>query len=156
MACAEAVVIQRIRLQDAYLCQDCDCVGGSATQCECGSAALMSLSAVLNRSQQAFVPGCADAEEISAAGRECDVDAAAAPLADMVVDLGELFFGGADIPEELDERGLVAHEDERPDGRARVLEQAMDAPSALVELEVDEKTLWHKFKLNELWRGEQA
>lgn len=53
MPCDEAVVIQRIRLQDAYLCQDCECVVNSAQQCECGSTALLGLSAVLNRPEDA-------------------------------------------------------------------------------------------------------
>lgn len=40
---------KRIPIADAYFCEDCDCVVDSAVQCECGSAALMSLSGVLNR-----------------------------------------------------------------------------------------------------------
>lgn len=53
MATAEAIAIQHIRLQDAYLCQDCDCVGNCATQCPaCASAALLCLSAVLNREEE--------------------------------------------------------------------------------------------------------
>lgn len=40
---------KRIPIAEAYFCEDCDCVVDSAVQCECGSAALMSLSGVLNR-----------------------------------------------------------------------------------------------------------
>jgi hypothetical protein len=43
---------QHIPLKSAYLCQDCDCVGNSATRCPaCASASLLGLSCVLNREE---------------------------------------------------------------------------------------------------------
>ena len=43
-------MLQHIPLTNAYLCQDCDCVGNCATQCPaCASSALLGLSCVLNR-----------------------------------------------------------------------------------------------------------
>lgn len=45
-------MLQHIPLKSAYLCQDCDCVGNSATRCPaCASTALMNLAAVLNRNE---------------------------------------------------------------------------------------------------------
>jgi len=45
-------MLQHIPLESAYLCQDCDCVGNSATHCPaCASTALMNLAAVLNRNE---------------------------------------------------------------------------------------------------------
>jgi hypothetical protein len=45
-------LLQYIPLMSAYLCQDCDCVGNSATQCPaCASTALMNLASVLNRNE---------------------------------------------------------------------------------------------------------
>lgn len=45
-------MLQHIPLMSAYLCQDCDCVGNSATRCPaCASTALMNLACVLNRSE---------------------------------------------------------------------------------------------------------
>ena len=45
-------MLQHIPLKSAYLCQDCDCVGNSATHCPaCASTALMNLAAVLNRNE---------------------------------------------------------------------------------------------------------
>ncbi len=38
-----------IPLESAYLCEDCQCVGSSSMQCECGSKSLLCLAAVLNR-----------------------------------------------------------------------------------------------------------
>ncbi len=38
-----------IPLVSAYLCEDCQCVGSSSVQCECGSKSLLCLAAVLNR-----------------------------------------------------------------------------------------------------------
>ena len=43
-------MLQHIPLTSAYLCQDCDAVGNSATRCPaCASTALLGLSCVLNR-----------------------------------------------------------------------------------------------------------
>jgi hypothetical protein len=45
-------MLQYIPLMSAYLCQDCDCVGNSATQCPaCASTALLNLASVLNRNE---------------------------------------------------------------------------------------------------------
>jgi hypothetical protein len=42
--------MQYIPLTSAYLCQDCNCVGNSASQCPaCTSAVLLGLSGILNR-----------------------------------------------------------------------------------------------------------
>ncbi len=38
-----------IPLESAYLCEDCQCIGSSSVQCECGSRSLLCLAAVLNR-----------------------------------------------------------------------------------------------------------
>jgi hypothetical protein len=44
------VSMQHMPLANAYLCQDCNCVGNSPAQCPaCASAALMGLANVLNR-----------------------------------------------------------------------------------------------------------
>jgi hypothetical protein len=44
------VSMQHMPLSNAYLCQDCNCVGNCAVQCPaCASEALMSLDGVLNR-----------------------------------------------------------------------------------------------------------
>jgi len=44
--------MQHMPLSDAYLCQDCSCIGNCAEQCPaCASEALMCLSGVLNRMQ---------------------------------------------------------------------------------------------------------
>ena len=43
-------------LSNAYLCQDCNCVGNSAEQCPaCASAALMGLAKVLDRKTEESV-----------------------------------------------------------------------------------------------------
>jgi hypothetical protein len=45
-------MLQYIPLTSAYLCQDCDCVGNSATRCPaCASTALLGLACVLNRNE---------------------------------------------------------------------------------------------------------
>lgn len=45
-------LMQHIPLASAYLCQDCDCVGNSSTQCPaCASTALLGLACVLNREE---------------------------------------------------------------------------------------------------------
>jgi excinuclease ABC subunit A len=45
-------MLQYIPLTSAYLCQDCDCVGNSATHCPaCASTALLGLACVLNRDE---------------------------------------------------------------------------------------------------------
>lgn len=45
-----SIMLQYIPLTSAYLCQDCDCVGNSASYCPaCSSRALLSLACVLNR-----------------------------------------------------------------------------------------------------------
>jgi len=41
--------ITMIPLSTAYLCEDCQCVGSSSVQCECGSKSLLCLAVVLNR-----------------------------------------------------------------------------------------------------------
>jgi hypothetical protein len=42
--------MQYMPLTSAYLCQDCNCVGNSASHCPaCASAVLLGLSGVLNR-----------------------------------------------------------------------------------------------------------
>jgi hypothetical protein len=44
------VSMQHMPLANAYLCQDCNCVGNCAAQCPaCASEALMGLDNVLNR-----------------------------------------------------------------------------------------------------------
>jgi hypothetical protein len=44
------VSMQHIPLANAYLCQDCNCVGNCSVQCPaCASEALMGLAGVLNR-----------------------------------------------------------------------------------------------------------
>lgn len=46
-------VLHHIPLTSAYLCADCVNIGNCANQCPaCGSKALLSLSAILNRSEQ--------------------------------------------------------------------------------------------------------
>ncbi len=49
---------QYIPLTSAYLCQDCDCVGNSASHCPaCASSALLNLACVLNRNEiEAEIP----------------------------------------------------------------------------------------------------
>jgi hypothetical protein len=43
-------MMQHIPLKDAYLCQDCNCIGNCAEQCPaCASAVLMNLASVLDR-----------------------------------------------------------------------------------------------------------
>jgi len=42
--------VESIRLQDAYLCSDCDTIVACAVRCTCGSEhGLVSVSALLNR-----------------------------------------------------------------------------------------------------------
>ena len=42
--------LQHIPLANAYLCQDCNCIGNCAVQCQaCASEALIGLAGVLNR-----------------------------------------------------------------------------------------------------------
>ena len=46
------VSMQHMPLSNAYLCEDCHCVGNCAEHCPaCASEALMSLAGVLNREQ---------------------------------------------------------------------------------------------------------
>jgi uncharacterized Fe-S center protein len=46
------VSMQHMPLSNAYLCEDCHCVGNCAEQCPaCASEALMGLASVLNREQ---------------------------------------------------------------------------------------------------------
>jgi hypothetical protein len=48
---ASYLMLQHFPLTSAYLCQDCNSIGNNANQCPaCASEVLMSLSAVLNRS----------------------------------------------------------------------------------------------------------
>ncbi|MFZ0303350.1 MAG: hypothetical protein WAL75_11710 [Terracidiphilus sp.] len=45
--------LQHMPLANAYLCQDCNCVGNCAAQCPaCASEALMGLANVLNRKSE--------------------------------------------------------------------------------------------------------
>ena len=45
-----SMMMEYFPLKSAYLCQDCENVGNCATQCPaCASAALLSLSSVVNR-----------------------------------------------------------------------------------------------------------
>ena len=45
--------MQHMPLSNAYLCQDCSCIGNCAEQCPaCASLALMGLAGVLNRGQK--------------------------------------------------------------------------------------------------------
>lgn len=47
------VSMQHMPLTNAYLCQDCNCVGNNAMQCPaCASTALMGLAAILNREEE--------------------------------------------------------------------------------------------------------
>jgi len=44
--------MQHMPLSNAYLCQDCSCIGNCAEQCPaCASLALMGLAGVLNRNK---------------------------------------------------------------------------------------------------------
>jgi hypothetical protein len=46
------LMLQHFPLSNAYLCQDCNSIGNNANQCPaCASEVLMSLAAVLNRSE---------------------------------------------------------------------------------------------------------
>jgi hypothetical protein len=48
---ASYLMLQHFPLTSAYLCQDCNSIGNNANQCPaCASEVLMSLSAILNRS----------------------------------------------------------------------------------------------------------
>jgi hypothetical protein len=50
---ASYLMLQHFPLTSAYLCQDCNSIGNNANQCPaCASEVLMSLSAVLNRSDE--------------------------------------------------------------------------------------------------------
>lgn len=47
------VAMQHMPLTNAYLCQDCNCIGNCAQQCPaCASEALMGLAGVLNRKSE--------------------------------------------------------------------------------------------------------
>lgn len=49
-----SAMMNHMPLNSAYLCQDCDAVGNSSTQCPaCASQVLMGLAAVLNREFEA-------------------------------------------------------------------------------------------------------
>ena len=49
-------MLQHFPLTSAYLCQDCNSIGNNANQCPaCASEVLMSLSAVLNRSNDSMM-----------------------------------------------------------------------------------------------------
>jgi hypothetical protein len=64
---ASYLMLQHFPLSSAYLCQDCNAIGNNANQCPaCASEVLMSLSAILNRSdnvmdesQYSSLPGLA-------------------------------------------------------------------------------------------------
>lgn len=45
------VATKRIPMADCYFCESCQCFVDSAVQCECGSEALMCMSAVMNRQE---------------------------------------------------------------------------------------------------------
>jgi len=50
------LMLQHFPLSSAYLCQDCNSIGNNANQCPaCASEVLMSLSAVLNRSEDVMI-----------------------------------------------------------------------------------------------------
>jgi hypothetical protein len=50
--------LQHIPLTEAYLCQDCDAVGNSSTQCPaCASEVLFSLAGVFNRKEDVEASG---------------------------------------------------------------------------------------------------
>ncbi len=50
---AKYLMLQHFPLTYAYLCQDCNSIGNSATRCPaCASEVLMSLAIVLNRSKE--------------------------------------------------------------------------------------------------------
>lgn len=52
---ASYLMLQHFPLSSAYLCQDCNSIGNNANQCPaCASEVLMSLSAVLNRDDNAI------------------------------------------------------------------------------------------------------
>src|SRR5579862_2386674 len=53
---ASYLMLQHFPLSNAYLCQDCNSIGNNANQCPaCASEVLMSLSAVLNRSNDTMI-----------------------------------------------------------------------------------------------------
>ena len=53
---AAYLMLQHFPLASAYLCQDCNAIGNNANQCPaCASEVLMSLSAVLNRSNDTMI-----------------------------------------------------------------------------------------------------
>jgi hypothetical protein len=53
---ASYLMLQHFPLASAYLCQDCSSIGNNANQCPaCASEVLMSLSAVLNRSNDTMI-----------------------------------------------------------------------------------------------------
>ena len=53
---ASYLMLQHFPLSSAYLCQDCNSIGNNANQCPaCASEVLMSLSAILNRDEDAVV-----------------------------------------------------------------------------------------------------
>jgi hypothetical protein len=53
----KVVSLQHMPLTNAYLCQDCNCVGNNAMQCPaCASTALMGLAAILNREEEVSMP----------------------------------------------------------------------------------------------------
>jgi hypothetical protein len=53
---ASYLMLQHFPLTSAYLCQDCNSIGNNANQCPaCASEVLMSLSAVLNRSNDTMI-----------------------------------------------------------------------------------------------------
>jgi len=50
------LMLQHFPLSSAYLCQDCNSIGNNANQCPaCASEVLMSLAAVLNRSEDVLI-----------------------------------------------------------------------------------------------------
>ncbi len=51
-----SIMMEYFPLKSAYLCQDCENVGNCATQCPaCASAALLSLSSVVNREVEGYM-----------------------------------------------------------------------------------------------------
>ena len=86
--------------------------------------------------EKAFAPWLADAKQIFAAGRECDMHRAAAPASNVFLDLGNLIVCGAGVAQQLDQRGLFSDPDPWADGRAGIFEAAMQTPF-VTGLEID-------------------
>lgn len=87
-------------------------------------------------SRKSSVPGGADPQQVLAAGRKREMDAAPAPSPDVDLGLRDFVVGRADIAQHTDERGgVAANVHKGADGRAGIFEQAVDHPG-LAEHEV--------------------